>query len=132
MAEPFRVIGFDDLRDAMEMLITLDISDDELRERDVALSEYETLLDGLGPSTYTVLELATREQYLLHRLDWRPEVLNVDASLDENPRPLVARFLAALDVPRDRIRWAASDEFWDETRRSYDRDKWLEQRRRLR
>jgi hypothetical protein len=127
MTERFRVIGFEDVRDAMEKLLTVDLADDELRERGVALTEYETLMDGLGPSIYTLIELTTKEQYLLHRLDYRPEVLNVDASLDEVP----ARLLSASSMRSTWIEWKAGDEFWNETRRGYDREKWLERRRGL-
>jgi hypothetical protein len=131
VAERFRVIGFKDLRDAMEMLLTVDLTDEDLRERGVVLTEHDTVLDGLGPSSYTLIELTTKEQFLLHRLEHRPQVLNVHASLDDVPAPLVERFLGALDVTPDRIEWTASDEFWNETRRTYDRDKWRDQRRDL-
>jgi hypothetical protein len=129
VAEPFRIIGFQDLRDAMENLLTVDLTDDELRERGVTLTKYETLINGLGPSSYALIELTTKEQYLLHRLQHQPEVLNVVASLDEAPTPLIDRFVIALDVPRNRIEWTASDEYWSDTRRLYDREKWLHRRR---
>ena len=131
MPDGFRVISFNDLRDALEALIEIEISDDELRERGIVLTERGSLMDGLGLSSYTLIELATKEQYLLQRLEHKPETLNISASLDESPTPLVERFVAALDVAKERIKWAASDEFWNEARVRYDRAKWLEQRQRL-
>ncbi len=131
VAERFRVIGFKDLRDAIESLLMVDLTDEDLRERGVALTEYGSVVDGLGPSRYTLIELTTKEQYLLHRLEHRPEVLCVVASLGEVPAPLAERFLSALDVTPDRIEWTASDEYWKEARDSYDRDAWLKRRRSL-
>ena len=50
MAESFRIIAFDDLRDAIEDVALVEVSDNELAKRGLALADEETLVDGLGPS----------------------------------------------------------------------------------
>jgi hypothetical protein len=134
VSEPFRVISDEDLRDGIEALLTIDVGDHDLGERGVPVSRHDTVIEGLGLSKFTMIELATdrREQYVLHRLDHMPQVLNVLASLDESSTSLVEEFLDALDLPADRVDWTASEDFWNETRRSYDRDMWLRERPDLR
>jgi hypothetical protein len=131
LRQPIRIIPEDSLSDALEMLATIDVSDEELADRGVRLSEHDVVIDGLGPSTFTLIELQSREQYLLHRLEHRPETLNVHAPLTADPRALLGTLLSALDLAPDRVKWTEADEYWTKLVEEYDREKWLKQRRRL-
>jgi len=125
MAGAVRVISFADLRDGLDQLTTIKLSDQELADRGIPLTKRETLVDGLGPSTYTLIELASGHQYLLHRLEHKPETLNVDGPLSGDLQSLIEQFLAALDIRKGRVVWSASEEFWNQSRQGYDRDEWL-------
>jgi hypothetical protein len=126
VAVALRTISFDDLRDALEYLVTLEVSDAELVERGIPLREKNALFNGLGPSSFALVESVSGRQYLLERLEYKPDVVNIHGPLSsDEPQPLIDELLAALDVSREKVRWSASEDFWNESRQSYDRNDWL-------
>jgi hypothetical protein len=126
-----RLIDPAEVREAMEELALLDVSDGELAESGAALTEEAELVDGLGPSRYAYLELPSGEQYLVHRLLYAPyEGVNLVATLTADAPSLVAAFMDAAELPSDRVRHVVDD--WDDLLKAYHeggRDRWLARRR---
>jgi len=126
---PLHPITFDDLRDAVEGVALVDIEDSELAERGVPLVSHEVLMDGLGPSHYTLVELETGEQYLLHRLEFAPlEGVNIVATLTGDAAVLTDRLMKAMGLPTSRVRWRVPQDVWASMLESYDADarqRWL-------
>jgi hypothetical protein len=120
-----RAIALDELRDAVAELAQVEISDGELARLGVPLTGREVLWAGLGPSAYTVVDVAGGAQYVLHRLDYDPGLVNVAATLTAEPATLIEQLVSALQLSADRVRWRESDELWLEALASYDRDAWL-------
>jgi hypothetical protein len=122
---PIRRISFDGLRDAIEDVAVAAISDEELVELGIPLDQHEVLLDGLGPSHYTLIELGTGEQYLLHRLDWAsPEAggVHIVTTLTDDAAVLTDRLMRALGLPIERVSWRVPADVWSSMRRGYDAD----------
>jgi hypothetical protein len=106
-----RRITVDDLVSPLEIIAQLDLSDDELRQRGLALQDRQCW-DGLGDYAGCYIELATGEQFLLRRFDFGDGQLDVLGLIERDPREQVARLLAALGVERSRVRWEVPLEAW--------------------
>ena len=111
---PFRIIAFDDLRDAIEDVALVDVSDSELADKGVPLVEEDTLMDGLGSSRFALLELATGEQYLVHRLLLKPsDGVFIVATTTEEASTLADRLLDALDISKGKVTWRVDSDHWN-------------------
>ena len=108
------------------------LSEEELAARGIHLSEHDTVRKGLGPSAYLCVEFEGGLQCALERLDYKPELLDVAVPMTDDAEPLIERVKAALDISSDRVHWSASDEYWNDSRRLYNRDDWQDRRRRFR
>ena len=69
-----RPIALDELHDAVAELAQLEISDPELTRLGIPLNDREVLWEGLGPSAYTVVDAGGGARFILHRLDYEPEL----------------------------------------------------------
>lgn len=75
-----RVIGSHELRDGIDRLAEIELSDAELAERTVELTQHEWE-NGLGPLAFTFIELDSGEQYALGRLEYVPERVKLIGSV---------------------------------------------------
>jgi len=123
-----RTITDADMTDGTEHMASLRLSDEELAERGIDLSD-EGYVQGLGPTRARYVELPSGEQFCFVRFEFRRDLLEI-AVFGQIPCPLAASLdalLVALKIPPARITWKQRDKQWADIQQRYDRSRWLRQ-----
>jgi hypothetical protein len=109
----FRLISVEDVRETLEELAVLAVTDEEFAARGVPLV-HEGFWDGLGDYQAARIELRTGEQVFLRRLEWPAEQgenrVDVFGALSRPVESTLEHLLAALGLGRDCVSWRIADE----------------------